>query len=186
MLEGPHAAPEFFTPADIDALFVAEWRVQVHCARTGVRLDGPKPQWARGDGGEAGLHPSNIRDTGYTFGTIDFTGDTPVVLGPDRPSLGGFTWPATVVAAERWKLGQLAPGNAVRFVPIAEVRADDLARRVITITRTLRSPRAPSRCSPAGATPTEGVLTANPPIGDRPAFTVRRSATRSCSWSSVR
>ena len=143
VLEGPHAAPEFFTPADIDALFAAEWRVQVHCARTGVRLDGPKPEWARPDGGEAGLHPSNIHDTGYAFGTIDFTGDTPVVLGPDGPSLGGFTCPATVVAAERWKLGQLAPGDAVRFVPIAEGRADDLARRVATITRDAARPPSP-------------------------------------------
>ena len=83
--------------------------MQVHCARTGVRLDGPKPAWARPDGGEAGLHPSNIHDTGYAFGTVDFTGDTPVVLGPDGPSLGGFTCPATVVAAERWKLGPARP-----------------------------------------------------------------------------
>jgi len=30
--------------------------------RTGVRLIGPKPRWARKDGGEAGLHPSNIHD----------------------------------------------------------------------------------------------------------------------------
>ena len=94
------------------------WRVQVplrpHRASAST---GPKPAWARPDGGEAGLHPSNIHDTGYAFGTVDFTGDTPVVLGPDGPSLGGFTCPATVVAAERWKLGQLAPGDAVRFVP---------------------------------------------------------------------
>ncbi|HMJ74353.1 MAG TPA: hypothetical protein VK507_00150, partial [Iamia sp.] len=43
VLEGPHAAPEFFTAADVDALFAAAWVVQSHCARTGVRLDGPKP-----------------------------------------------------------------------------------------------------------------------------------------------
>ena len=97
--EGPHGSPELFTPDDLDALLSAEWRVQVHCARTGVRLDGPRPRWPRPDGGEAGLHPSNIHDTGYAFGTVDFTGDTPVVLGPDGPSLGGFTCPATVVAA---------------------------------------------------------------------------------------
>jgi urea carboxylase len=27
-----------------------------------VRLIGPAPLWARADGGEAGLHPSNIHD----------------------------------------------------------------------------------------------------------------------------
>ena len=69
------------------------------------------------DGGEAGLHPSNIHDTGYAIGAVDLTGDTPVILGPDGPSLGGFVCPAVVAAAERWKLGQLAPGDRVRLVP---------------------------------------------------------------------
>ena len=54
-------------------------------SRTGVRLIGPKPDWARTDGGEAGLHPSNIHDNAYAIGTIDFTGDMPVILGPRRP-----------------------------------------------------------------------------------------------------
>ena len=90
VLEGPHGSDEFFRPSDIDAFYAATWRVQSHCARTGIRLDGPKPAWARPDGGDAGLHPSNIHDTGYAFGTVDFTGDTPVLLGPDGPSCGGF------------------------------------------------------------------------------------------------
>ena len=50
------------------------------------------------DGGEAGLHPSNIHDNAYAVGTIDFTGDMPIILGPDGPSLGGFVCPATIVA----------------------------------------------------------------------------------------
>ena len=45
----------------------------------GVRLIGPKPQWARSDGGEAGLHPSNIHDNAYAVGAIDFTGDSNAV-----------------------------------------------------------------------------------------------------------
>jgi urea carboxylase len=80
-----------------------------------VRLVGPKPQWARKDGGEAGLHPSNIHDNAYAIGTIDFTGDMPILLGPDGPSLGGFVCPATIVQAERWKLGQLKAGDTVQF-----------------------------------------------------------------------
>jgi urea carboxylase len=39
----------------------------------------------------------------------------PVVLGPDGPSLGGFVCPATIVRSERWKMGQLAAGDRVRF-----------------------------------------------------------------------
>ena len=174
VLEGPHGAPAFFTPDDIDALFAATWRVQVHCARSGVRLDGPKPTWARPDGGDAGLHPSNIHDTGYAFGTIDFTGDTPVLLGPDGPSLGGFTCPATVVEAERWKLGQLAPGDEVSFVPLAPARAQELSRRTASTISTLRAPVVAPMLT-ARRDPDGGVLVAEPADGDRPALTVRRS-----------
>ena len=126
--EGPQGAPDFFTRADMDALFEARYRVHFNSARTGVRLEGPRPRWARPDGGEAGLHPSNIHDNPYSVGALDFTGDTPILLGPDGPSLGGFVCPVTVVSAERWKLGQLRPGDTVRFVPIraavAPSRAD--------------------------------------------------------------
>lgn len=115
VLYGPHGAPDFFTDEDIEMIFSTDWEVHYNSARTGVRLIGPKPQWARKDGGEAGLHPSNIHDNAYAIGTIDFTGDMPIILGPDGPSLGGFVCPATIVEAELWKIGQLKPGNTVRF-----------------------------------------------------------------------
>jgi urea carboxylase len=120
---GPHAAPDFFTPADIDDLYSAAWEVHFNSARTGVRLTGPKPRWARPDGGEAGLHPSNIHDNAYAIGAVDFTGDMPVLLGPDGPSLGGFVCPATVVTSERWRMGQLRPGDTVRFTRADRVPA---------------------------------------------------------------
>ncbi|MBU4215069.1 MAG: urea carboxylase, partial [Actinobacteria bacterium] len=90
VLDGPHSAPDFFEPQDVDAILGAEHTVHFNSDRTGVRLVGPRPRWARSDGGEAGLHPSNIHDTPYTVGGMDFTGDAPVLLGPDGPSLGGF------------------------------------------------------------------------------------------------
>jgi urea carboxylase len=126
VMYGPHGAPDFFTPADIEAFFDADWEVHYNSSRTGVRLIGPKPQWARPDGGEAGLHPSNIHDNAYAIGTVDFTGDMPVILGPDGPSLGGFVCPATVIRAERWKLGQLRPGDTIRFRVVDQATADDL------------------------------------------------------------
>jgi len=113
--DGPHGAPDFFQPADIDAFYAADWEVHYNSSRTGVRLIGPKPAWARADGGEAGLHPSNIHDNAYAIGSVDFTGDMPVILGPDGPSLGGFVCPVTLIDSELWKLGQLRPGDRVRF-----------------------------------------------------------------------
>ncbi|WP_186204494.1 urea carboxylase [Burkholderia gladioli] len=119
VLDGPHGAPDFFTPDDIAMLYDTAWVVHYNSSRTGVRLVGPKPRWARSDGGEAGLHPSNIHDNAYAIGAVDFTGDMPVILGPDGPSLGGFVCPVTVVRDELWKLGQLRPGDTVRFAPAA-------------------------------------------------------------------
>ncbi len=127
VLVGPHAAPDFFTPHDMETFFSTAWQVHYNSSRTGVRLIGPKPTWARSDGGEAGLHPSNIHDNAYAIGAIDFTGDMPVILGPDGPSLGGFVCPATVVRGELWKIGQLAPGNTVRFVAMTLDAANALA-----------------------------------------------------------
>ena len=116
VLPGPHAAPDYLTPADIEMLYATAWEVHLNSDRTGVRLIGPAPEWARPDGGEAGLHPSNIHDNPYAVGTIDFTGDMPIVLGRDGPSLGGFVCPATIAEHEFWKIGQARAGDTVRFV----------------------------------------------------------------------
>ncbi|MHB1145747.1 MAG: urea carboxylase [Thiobacillus sp.] len=124
VLYGPHGAPDFFTDADIDMFFATDWEVHYNSSRTGVRLIGPRPQWARKDGGEAGLHPSNIHDNAYAIGAVDFTGDMPVILGPDGPSLGGFVCPATIVQAELWKMGQLRPGDTVRFKRLSQGEAE--------------------------------------------------------------
>jgi len=126
VLYGPHGSPEFFTGADIEMILATDWRVHYQSDRTGIRLVGPKPEWARKDGGEAGLHPSNIHDNAYAVGSIDFTGDMPILLGPDGPSLGGFVCPAVVVAAELWKLGQMKAGDTVRFIRITEAQARSL------------------------------------------------------------
>jgi urea carboxylase len=137
VLYGPHGAPDFFTPGDIATFFSTHWKVHHNSDRTGVRLIGPKPEWARPDGGEAGLHPSNIHDNAYAVGTIDFTGDMPVILGPDGPSLGGFVCPATIVHAELWKLGQLRPGDLVRFRAISHHDAGALDRQLERYIETL-------------------------------------------------
>jgi urea carboxylase len=124
VLYGPHGAPDFFAPEDIETFLTADWRVHYNSNRTGVRLVGPKPHWARRDGGEAGLHPSNIHDNPYAIGALDFTGDMPIILGPDGPSLGGFVCPFVVIAADLWKVGQLAPGDSIRFEDVSLTDAD--------------------------------------------------------------
>jgi len=137
VLYGPHGAPDFFTAEDIASFFSTDWEVHYNSNRLGIRLNGPKPNWARLDGGEAGLHPSNIHDCEYAIGSINFTGDMPVILTVDGPSLGGFVCPATIAKAELWKVGQVKPGDTIRFVPMTfdkalaqEREQDELIKRL--------------------------------------------------------
>ncbi len=148
VLYGPHGAPDFFTDEDIQTFFNTEWKIHYNSDRTGIRLIGPHPKWARTDGGEAGLHPSNIHDNAYAIGTIDFTGNMPVILGPDGPSLGGFVCPATIVRAELWKMGQLRAGDTIRFKCLSQEEATALDQEIESKITSLQSPKssaAPAR-----------------------------------------
>lgn len=126
VIPGPHCTDEYVLPAYLNQLTETTWEVHFNSSRTGVRLIGPAPLWARTDGGDAGLHPSNIHDNAYAVGALDLTGDMPILLGPDGPSLGGFVCPVTTATAELWKLGQLSPGDKVRFRLITVEEAEQL------------------------------------------------------------
>ncbi len=176
VLYGPHGAPDFFTVEDIETLRTVAWQVHYNSSRTGVRLVGPKPKWARMDGGEAGLHPSNIHDNAYAIGAVDFTGDMPIILGPDGPSLGGFVCPFVVIHADLWKIGQLAPGDLVRFSVVdeetagAEERAQDaLVERLALISSA--NPRTVGN-------PGSAILSVIPEQGARPQTVYRRQGDR--------
>jgi urea carboxylase len=119
VLYGPHGAPDYFTLEAIEQFFAAQWEVHYNSNRLGIRLIGPRPTWTRSTGGEAGLHPSNVHDCEYAVGSINFTGDSPVILTHDGPSLGGFVCPVTIIKAELWKVGQVRPGDRIRFLPVA-------------------------------------------------------------------
>ncbi len=115
VIPGPQPTAEYLKPEYLKTLTESEYTVNFNSARTGIRLNGPIPQWVREDGGEAGLHPSNIHDNAYAIGTLDLTGDQSILLGPDGPSLGGFVCSVTTAKGELWKLGQLHPGDKVHF-----------------------------------------------------------------------
>lgn len=61
-------------------------------------------------------------------------GDMPIVLGPDGPSLGGFVCPATITTTQLWKMGQVRPGDSVRFKKqtIEEVGSPELQHHIET------------------------------------------------------
>ena len=129
VIPGPQPTDEYLKPEYLETLTSSEYTVNFNSARTGIRLNGPIPQWVREDGGEAGLHPSNIHDNAYAIGTLDLTGDQSILLGPDGPSLGGFVCSVTTAKGELWKLGQLHPGDKVRFQLLTLEQAEDIRKK---------------------------------------------------------
>ena len=180
VIEGPHAAPEFFTARDMDMFHGTAWEVHYNSSRTGVRLVGPKPEWARADGGEAGLHPSNIHDNAYAVGTIDFTGDMPIILGPDGPSLGGFVCPATIIHADLWKVGQLRAGDKVRFQCVDQETARQLEEEQETFVAGLasNSDESPVNVSVPSSPGDGGVLHRLPATPERVEVTYRQAGDK--------
>ncbi|MDZ5602454.1 urea carboxylase [Pseudomonas sp. RP23018S] len=178
VLYGPHGAPDFFTAEAIEAFFAADWQVHYNSNRLGVRLSGPKPSWARTDGGEAGLHPSNVHDCEYAIGAINFTGDFPVILGKDGPSLGGFVCPVTIAKAELWKVGQVKPGDTLRFHPISFAQAQALEQAQLDSLLSLKATQAPQLPAPSlqpGDTVSATVLAQLPAEGSRPRAVYRQA-----------
>ena len=176
VLYGPHGAPDFFRPESMEAFFAADWEVHYNSNRLGVRLVGPKPAWARESGGEAGLHPSNIHDCEYAIGSINFTGDSPVILTRDGPSLGGFVCPVTIARAELWKVGQVKPGDRIRFVRIDYAQARALEQAQDRRVEELAAPATPAVApAPASATASEAIVAALPAEGTRPSVCYRQA-----------
>ncbi len=165
---GPHGAPDFLTADGLQELWRASWTVHLHSDRTGVRLTGPRPDWARGDGGEAGLHPSNILDSAYGVGTVMLAGDMAVIVGPDGPSLGGFAAIAQVIRADLWKLGQVRAGDAITLDPVDPEYAAALhaAAEAEIVAVAAPPPTAAVAIAPNGAEPRDVV--APPPDGAAP------------------
>lgn len=118
----------YISRKDIDVLYSHSWKISHNAARGGIRLIGPKPEYAREDGGEGGAHPSNVIEYGYPVGGLNWTGDEPVIFPVDCPDFGGFICTLTVVTSDWWKVGQLCMGDEVRFCRVGLEQALDSAR----------------------------------------------------------
>ncbi|KAF4636666.1 hypothetical protein G7Y89_g1423 [Cudoniella acicularis] len=132
VLHGPHDDGTFMTAKDREMLYSTAWKIGHNSNRTGIRLIGPIPEWSRKDGGDGGAHPSNCFDYGYPLGGINWGGDSSVVFSMDSPNLGGLICSSTVISADLWRLGQLKPGEYVRFKPTTYDLSLELAQRVET------------------------------------------------------
>ena len=104
---------------DVEMVYKTKWRVSHNAARGGIRLIGPKPKWARSDGGEGGAHPSNVPEYGYPVGSLNWTGDDPCIFPVDCPDFGGFVSSTTIIKADHWRLGQMKAGDTMQYLRVS-------------------------------------------------------------------
>lgn len=175
VLPGPMANPDFMRDEDIQMLHRTKWSVHHNSNRLGIRLIGPSPKWARTDGGEGGSHPSNIHDCEYAIGTINFTGDMPIIIAHDGPSLGGFVCPLTIVKSHLWKIGQFKAGDTVRFELLSLQDAISSRLEQNSIVRNLRAPTSADITifNPSPSLETKAVLLDRKASGSHPGVQIR-------------
>lgn len=120
----------YLLEADVKMMYETKWQISHNAARGGIRLVGPKPKWARADGGEGGAHPSNLAEYGYPVGTLNWTGDDPCIFPVDCPDFGGFVSSTTIVKADYWRLGQLKAGDTMQYRPVSLEDALNMRKRL--------------------------------------------------------
>jgi len=92
----------------LEELVAGPWQVAPAADRVGVRLGGRT--LPPGIGGETITH-------GVAWGAIQVPSDgRPIVLSADHQTTGGYRVAGVVISADRPILGQLQPGDPVRFV----------------------------------------------------------------------
>ena len=112
-----------FTTAGIAALFDGPYEMLPQSDRMGARFKGARIEHTRGH---------DIISDGIALGAIQVIGEgQPIVLLVDRQTAGGYTKIGTVCSYEIGRVGQLKPGQRLRFhrVTVAAAHAALAARR---------------------------------------------------------
>jgi biotin-dependent carboxylase-like uncharacterized protein len=105
VLAGPDA--DDFAPDWRDALLQASWKVTNHSNRMGYRLKGPTLMRRTTE---------ELRSHAVFPGVIQVpAGGMPIVLMAEAQATGGYPRIASVIAADQWRLAQIAPGASIQF-----------------------------------------------------------------------
>ncbi len=115
---GPQAA--HFARAKQARFFSAEWAISTLADRMGYRLTGPALASAKGH---------NIVSDALLTGSVQVPGDgQPIIAMNDRGTTGGYPKIATVIRADLARLGQMKPGDRLRFEAVDVAHAEALWR----------------------------------------------------------
>ncbi|MDQ8031014.1 MAG: biotin-dependent carboxyltransferase family protein [Bordetella sp.] len=131
-----------FNQASRHAFAEGEYRISAQSDRMGYRLDGPTL---------AMTAPRQILSEATSFGTVQVpAGGQPIVLMADRQTTGGYPKLAQIAAVDLPVLAQFAPGQTLRFAPIALDEAQQLDAARAQAFAALEAALAPLRAQLAG------------------------------------
>lgn len=123
---------EHFSDEQIRRFLDETFTVSAQSDRMGYRLTGPVLSHLKG---------FNIISDAISTGSVQVPGSgQPIIALHDRQTTGGYPKIATVIRADLARLGQLKPGDALRFQEIAVAAAEDLwCERQILLSQYLHS-----------------------------------------------
>jgi 5-oxoprolinase (ATP-hydrolysing) subunit C len=144
----PGPQDEYFTKDALAALLDGEYTITAQSDRMGMRLAGKPLAHAKG---------FNIVSDAIAPGSIQVPGGgQPIILLADRQTTGGYPKIATVISADLPALGQMRPGDRVRFEAVGLDAAREARRALKAWLDAL-----PARIAPVGALDSEMLLDAN-------------------------
>jgi biotin-dependent carboxylase-like uncharacterized protein len=121
VVPGPHA--EAIPAPAMDVLLGHPWRVSWRSDRAGIRLEGQALD-------RTGLaEPVSLP---MRPGAVQAPGEGPIILGPDGPTVGGYPVPLCIALADLPLVGQLRPGDELRFELIDAAAAVERLRALET------------------------------------------------------
>lgn len=111
---------EYFDDAAREIFLGQAYSLSPACDRMGYRLHGEPLSHVKG---------FNIISDAISHGSIQIPGDgLPIIAMNDRQTTGGYPKIATVIRADLARLGQLKPGDQLRFEAVSVSKAEDLWR----------------------------------------------------------
>lgn len=130
---------DYFTAEGINTFFDCEYQVTSEADRMGYRLSGSKVPH---------ITSADIISDGITMGSVQIPGDgAPIIMMADRQTTGGYTKIATIITPDINIVGQLKPGDSVRFKLIDIQEAHRIYRKYMKDFDSIRESVAKKGCT---------------------------------------
>jgi antagonist of KipI len=130
VLWGPQ--DDHFPDASRDLLLDTPYQVTSQSDRTGIRLKGPAL------GARASVEAS-IMSEGVIAGALQVPGDGQPIILLGETVTGGYRKIATVISADLFRLGQIRPGDAIRFWRVSHHEALEALEHLETAIGSVRN-----------------------------------------------